>query len=531
MAQIVDQFGNPITREQLQESQTARLGHLLTEWENHPTRGLTPARLAQILQNAERGDITAQHEMFADMEEKDGHLFSVMQTRRLTVSQLEWSVSPPEGATAAEKSEAAFVTEVLQDLEMEDILFDMTDAVGHGFSALEVTWGSIERQRVPVLVEHRPQGWFRTPTSPGLNRNELRLRDNSVDGQALWPFGWIMHTHRSRSGYIARAGLFRVTAWPWLFRNFAIRDLAEFLEIYGLPMRLGTYNPNNHDDKARATLLRAVIGIGHDAAAVVPEGMKIDFMQAAQGDSTPFDAMIGLMERTMSKAVLGGTLTSGEGEHGTQALGDVHNELRHDLAKSDARQLGTTITRQLIYPILAVNRGRMTLRRCPRLVLDTQEPEDLKLLADSLPKLVSMGMQIKTEWAHGKLKIPRAEDGDDVLRAVAPTDPAGPGDDSARLPSRARLGRLKADAAGAENPASAALEGLTDAMLDEWQARPDPIQQAVQEALDSSASLEDFRAAVEARLAALDPGAMAELLSRGTLVARLWGNLTNGGKS
>ena len=48
--------------------------------------------------------------------------------------------------------------------------------------------------------------------------------------------------------------------------------------------------------------------------------------------------MIGLMERSTSKAVLGGTLTSG-GEHGTQALGKVHNELRHDLKKSDARQL------------------------------------------------------------------------------------------------------------------------------------------------------------------------------------------------
>ena len=46
--------------------------------------------------------------------------------------------------------------------------------------------------------------------------------------------------------------------------------------------------------------------------------------------------MIGLMERSTSKAVLGGTLTSGEGEHGTQALGKVHNELRHDLKKSDA---------------------------------------------------------------------------------------------------------------------------------------------------------------------------------------------------
>lgn len=539
MAQIVDQFGRPITNTQLEEPQTARLGHLQSEWENHPTRGLTPPKLAQILQQAETGDITAQHEMFADMEEKDAHLFSVMQTRRLTVSQLDWSIEPPANATSAEQDEAAFVTEVLQGLEMEDILFDMTDAVGHGFSPIELGWDTIEKTRMPVTATFRPQGWFRTPISPGLDRNELRLRDNSADGESLWPFGWIMHTHRSRSGYIARTGLFRVLAWPWLFKNFAVRDLAEFLEIYGLPLRLGTYNPNTSDDKARATLLRAVIGIGHDAAAIVPEGMKIEFKEAAKGESTPFDSMIGLMERSTSKAVLGGTLTSGEGEHGTQALGKVHNELRHDLKKSDARQLATTLTRQLVYPILAVNRGRTSLHRCPRLVLDTQQPEDIKLLSDSLPKLVNMGMRIKTDWAHSKLKIPMAEEKDPILQPIAPS--FGNGDDAGglaglaamgrRLAAPAQLARLKAAPGDPTNTAADAIDSLVAAMLDEWQGKPDPIQKAIQEALDSSTSFEDFQVAVEQRLAAMDATALADLLSRGTLVARLWGNLTNGGRT
>ena len=539
MAQIVDQFGRPITNTQLEEPQTARLGHLQSEWENHPTRGLTPPKLAQILQQAETGDITAQHEMFADMEEKDAHLFSVMQTRRLTVSQLDWSIEPPANATSAEQDEAAFVAEVLQGLEMEDILFDMTDAVGHGFSPIELGWDTIEKTRMPVTATFRPQGWFRTPISPGLDRNELRLRDNSADGESLWPFGWIMHTHRSRSGYIARTGLFRVLAWPWLFKNFAVRDLAEFLEIYGLPLRLGTYNPNTSDDKARATLLRAVIGIGHDAAAIVPEGMKIEFKEAAKGESTPFDSMIGLMERSTSKAVLGGTLTSGEGEHGTQALGKVHNELRHDLKKSDARQLATTLTRQLVYPILAVNRGRTSLHRCPRLVLDTQQPEDIKLLSDSLPKLVNMGMRIKTDWAHSKLKIPMAEEKDPILQPIAPS--FGNGDDTSALAglaamvrrqsAPAQLARLKAAPGDPTNTAADAIDSLVDAMLDEWQGKPDPVQKAIQEALDSSTSFEDFQVAVEQRLAAMDATALADLLSRGTLAARLWGNLTNGGRT
>ncbi|MFV9492174.1 phage portal protein family protein [Pseudomonas aeruginosa] len=37
-------------------------------------RGLTPSRLASLLDSAEQGDIVAQYELFEDMEEKDGHI-------------------------------------------------------------------------------------------------------------------------------------------------------------------------------------------------------------------------------------------------------------------------------------------------------------------------------------------------------------------------------------------------------------------------------------------------------------------------
>ena len=40
---------------------------------------------------------------------------------------------------------------------------------------------------------------------------ELRLRDMEQPyGEALWPFGWIVHQHRAKSGYLPRAALFRL---------------------------------------------------------------------------------------------------------------------------------------------------------------------------------------------------------------------------------------------------------------------------------------------------------------------------------
>jgi phage gp29-like protein len=523
---ILDHRGLPIEKDALREPQTAKLGQLRSEFENHPSRGLTPPKLAKILQAAEQGDLIAQHELFQDIEEKDGHIFSVMQTRRLALQGLDWDVVAPENATPAEEELAAFAKAALLDMaDFEDVLFDMTDAIGHGFAALELEWCDRDGFKLLRRATHRPQAWFTTPQTPGADRNELRLRDTSAgaDGAALWPFGWVLHKHKSRSGYVARSGLFRMLVWPFIFKNYAHRDLAEFLEIYGLPLRLGTYNPSaTKEDKA--TLLRAVVNIGHDAAAIIPESMKIDFQRAAQGDNKAFDSMITSMEKIISKVVLGGTLTSGEGEHGTQALGNVHNELRHDLMQSDARQLAGTITSQLIYPVLAINKGVTDMRRCPRLVFDTQEPEDVKLYADSIPKLVGMGMRIKRGWAHEKLKIPEADEGDqDVLVAPRP-EPAVPAQERPEAtpqpkPAQARL-RAQPAAGQADE-----LDELADEMLAEWQEGMGELIDPVQAALASAASFEEFSQALEAGLAEIQPGKLVDLLARGTFAARVWGRL------
>jgi phage gp29-like protein len=521
---ILDQFGNPIEVAQLQEPQTARLAQLRNEFDTHPSRGLTPPRLAKILQSAEQGDLTAQHELFADMEEKDGHLFSVMDQRRSAVKRLDWNIVPPENATPAEEADAEFVEEVIRSMEdFDDVLFDMTDAIGHGFAPLEMQWGRVDGVQMPIKIEHRPQGWFKLALNPDISRNELRLRDNTADGEALWPFGWILHQHRARSGYISRSGLYRVMAWPFLFKNYAIRDLAEFLEIYGLPLRLGTYNASaTKEDKA--TLLRAVVNIGHDAAAIIPQGMMIDFKDAAKGDHKTFDAMISLMERIQSKVALGGTLTSGEGTHGTQALGNVHQDIALHLRDSDAKQIATTITRQLIYPILAFNKGLADPRRCPRLVFDTQEPEDLKLMSEAVPKLVGVGMRIPVRWAHEKLKIPEANEGEEVLSLPNP---------AATLPVSERP--LTAKPA---NPAKAGLKALPLApvvsdemddlvveMMSDWQEVMGETIKPVQDALAAASSLAEFRDGLEGTLRQMNPARLAEMLARGQFAARAWGQL------
>ncbi len=414
---ILDASGNPIKRAELVEPQTSKLAQLHREFASHPSRGLTPARLARILEAAEQGDTRAQHDLFLDMEEKDTHIFAEMGKRKraLLSTDVSWDIVPPRNSSSSERKLAGYAKELLQDVpNFEDVTLDALDGIGHGFSCQEIEWELLGGSEwMPKKIEHRPQSWFQTDRE---TRTQIRLRDNSLDGQALQACGWITHVHKAKSGYIARCGLHRTLSWPYLFKNYSVGDLAEFLEIYGLPLRLGTYQSGASDEE-KATLLRAVMSIGHDAAGIIPQGMMIDFKEAAKGSEGPFMAMLEWCEKSQSKAILGGTLTSqADGKSSTNALGNVHNEVRHDLMVSDGIQLAGTLTRDLVYPLLALNKGGVEdRRRVPQFRFRFKDTEDLGVLSESLPKLVNIGMRIPQDWVHERAGIPQAEEGAAVL--------------------------------------------------------------------------------------------------------------------
>jgi phage gp29-like protein len=514
---IVDIRGNPIEMKQLREPQTATLAHLRRQFDAHPSKGLTPARLAAILDGASEGNIIAQHELFLDMEDKDGHIQSEMHKRKMAVAGLDWSLKPPRNASAKEQKDTAALEELLRDeIEMEAIVFDLLDAVGYGFSCLELSW-SAGAVRLPS-AEHKPQTWFAVDPA---ERNELLLRDNlNAYGSPLWPMGWIAHRHKTKSGWLPRSGLYRALAWPFLFKNYSIRDLAEFLEIYGLPLRLGKYPAGASNDE-KATLMRAVMGIGHAAAGIIPEGMAIEFQTATSaGSSDPFMVQVNWCEGIVSKAILGGTLTTSTAANGNRALGEVHDEVRLDIRNSDARQLGVTLSRQLVYPIAVLN-GFFEPGRVPRLEFDTQEPDDLALYADALPKLIDKGFRVPARYVYDKLKIPEPEGDEEVLQTGAPADsPAGiPG--AASPAQQAALSALSAQIAAmpqADPPGE-----MVDLLGKTAAPHIDAMVEAVRGLLDSVSSLQEFRERLAELFPAMDKAVLAAVFAEAFTAAELAG--------
>lgn len=525
MVRIVDVNGNPIDTGKMREPQTATLGWMRQTFAGHPSRGLTPAKLARIMEAAEQGDIQSQHELFLDMEEKDGHIFSEMSKRKSALLTVDWDIVPPRNASAKEKKSAAYIKELMTDISnFEDLIKDSLDGIGHGFACLEIEWQILGSEWLPKAIEHQPQSWFQTDRA---TRRQIRLRNNTMDGEALWPFGWITHIHKAKSGYLSRAGLHRVLAWPFLFKNYSVRDLAELLEIFGIPIRLGKYFNGASDDE-KATLLQAVIDIGHNAAGIIPEGMGIEFVQiSGNGSSTPFEYMVEWCERTQSKVILGGTLTSqADGKTSTNALGNVHNEVRHDLMISDARQLAGTLTRDLVYPLYVLNVGGIEdIRRCPRLVFDFGESEDLKLFSEALPNLVNMGMKIPVPWAHEKLRIPEPKEGEPVLQSqtVAANDNPPPVGANNHLPQPATT-HTGIAAATATQPQDE-FDIFAEELAEDWERLTDPFVSPILELAANSSSYEEFQAGLAGLIQKMDTDKLAETLAQAQFAAAIYGRV------
>ncbi|EOO6667869.1 DUF935 family protein, partial [Escherichia coli] len=175
------------------------------------------------------------------------------------------------------------------------------------------------------------------------------------------------------------------------------RDLAEFLEVYGLPMKVGKY-PSGATPEQKSALMRAVMDIGRRTGGIIPAGMSLEFQAAANGQADPFETMISWGERSISKAILGGTLTTEAGDKGARSLGEVHNEVRREIRDSDLRQLAATLNRDLVYPLYALNTAHaIDIRRLPRICFQTKEPGDITKITSAVMQL-STGMDIPDPW-------------------------------------------------------------------------------------------------------------------------------------
>lgn len=377
---------------------------------------LTPQRLAGVLRNAANGSALDYLILAEEMEERDLHYSSVLRTRKLTVA----SITPTVEAASDEPKDvelADAVRMMIEKPQIPELLFDLLDGLGKGFSVVEILW---DTRTVPWMpydyswVDPR----FLKMDDETLREVQLLTEASPSKGEPLSAYKYLVHKPRLKSGLPLRNGLARLVAVMYMLKSFTVRDWWAFGEKFGLPLMVGKYG-NNASREDIQTLVDAIVTLASDAGCAIPTSMQIDMVETAsrQGGGTLFKEMAEWCDAQTSKAVLGQTMTTDNGSSQSQA--NVHDRVRMDIAKWDARQLQDTLNEFLVRPFIMLNYGPQD--NYPKVCLRINEPEDLKTLVDALVPLIDRGMKVQMSEVRDKFGLSEPEEGADILQPSGAT--------------------------------------------------------------------------------------------------------------
>lgn len=487
---------------------------LRSVWQWRPLASLTPAAVADLLRRASMGDA---HDFLIaadDIREKDLHYRAVLQTRTLAVAGLPVDLQPADDSAPAKRA-AELVGEALHGLDLPGLVAHLMDAVAKGYAVAEIVWETTGSLWRPREIVPREAHWFAFDRDTG---RLLRLVDGSAEGAEIPPYKMIVHAPPLASGIPLLGGVARSAMWAWVFKSYALRDWARFCELFGQPIRVGKYHQGASPDDV-AVLRRAAFELGSDAAAVIPQEMVLELVESGSKSASAelYHKLIDYLDRQVSKAVLGQTMTTDDGSSLSQAR--VHNEVRLDLIAADARAIAATLMRDLVTPLVRLNLGDAPL---PTLRLLVEEPEDLAALADQVVKLSQAGLPIPQAWVRDRFGIPEAIEGEAVLVAKV-----GAGDTAPEAAAPVSQAMRPAGSAQAQGPAQDIAAQAPELLADRLEIEAEPawgeIMDTIKKLVEEADSLEALRDALLSAFGDLPTDRLAEVMAMGFAAADLAG--------
>ncbi|AGG58133.1 hypothetical protein VPCG_00022 [Vibrio phage martha 12B12] len=482
MTQIVDVNGKPLKADKTLLSEDIAKAYTTSVRNPRPASvasTLNPLRLAGLLRSVVDGNNPQDYMTLAEeMEERDLHYAAQLRTRKLAVAAIEPTVEPASDEQV-DLDMADRVRDIMAEDQIPELFFDLLDGLGKGLAVVQVLWDTKQTPWKPQDYKWVDPRYLRADQDT--LEDILLISDSAPSGEPLEPYKFMVHTPRSKSGIVWRNGLARLVAVMYMLKSFTVRDWWAFAEVFGIPVRVGKYGPNASTEDIN-TLVNAIGRIASDAGAVIPESMKLELIETAKGNGgeTLFENMARWCDEQTSKAVLGQTMTADNGSSQSQA--NVHNEVRMDIAKWDARQLEACVNEYLVKPYVILNWG--VQERYPKVRIRVPEPEDLKMLVDSLKPMIESGMRVSASEVREKFGLREPTDDEDVLMPASAVL-------AQNLPATNR-GKSKVAINRISKTAEAEMNDLTDEAMSDWEEVAEDFMNPIIELANASDSYETF---------------------------------------
>lgn len=447
---------------------------------------ITPTYIESTLRGAFSGGHVQAWELFDLMEDTWPRLAKDLNELKRAVIGLDWNLHPweeeDEPATESANERMKLVSSALWRMRpdpaadenaFDATLYDILDAWGKGVSVLEVDWhirragqlGDITAPRATFWVHPSCYAWGQSGRL-GLNLTALEDQQRAAErapGRATYrpmrtygaqevidfpPAKFLIGVSKAKSGSPLVGALLRPLAWWWCAANFSADWVMNLAQVFGLPFRWANYASGS--PQATIDAIAAMLeNMGSAGWAAFPEGTTLELKEASKsGDSSPQGDLLDRADKNCDLLILGQTLTSEQGDRGSQALGKVHSGVREDVIKAAANFCASVINDQLIPAILELNYG--DTEECPEMRPVPCDKGDQTANATRDQILLASGVEMPRDWLYKRHDIPLPRKGEEVVKSQPAPSPFGGGFGQPRSPGGES--ETPADKAETEDP-------------------------------------------------------------------------------
>lgn len=265
----------------------------------------------------------------------DGHLLSVIQTRKLGTLKREHKWEPgTDGDESSPRAEqlCADLTADLKEVRIFDLISALLDAPYYGLIPVEILWKPANGTARIADLRPLPNRWFGFDEE---NNPRFRSINHVFDGEELpWgKFVFARHFPTYDNPYGLR--LLSRCLWPVAFKKGGLKFWVTFMEKYGMPFLLGHYRQGATPDEQNA-MLTSLAKMVQDSVAAVPEGNTVEMLVNKGTNSYQvYSRLIDAMDAEISKVIMGQTLTAEVGDKGSYAASKTHENVLDDYRQAD----------------------------------------------------------------------------------------------------------------------------------------------------------------------------------------------------
>ncbi len=287
----------------------------------------------------------------------DDRVQSAFDGRVKGITKTEPVFIPAKGKTALSKKLCDELVENWDEIFPEQVVEElMRWAIFEGFALAEIIWEPWKNQErwIPRLkVWHPFFIYYRTDIRKYVAIAEggtIEIDENDPK--------WFLYTpHNPYRGWIM--GRVRSCAIPWLVRQFALRDLARFSEVHGMPMRLAKY-PAQAPTEDKARFVAGIRNLGAESTVGLPIQAGPESaewgVELVEAKDTSWEAFLALRDACNSAITLsirGTNLTSevgggSSGDSGSRAAAQTHQDEEEDYTYTDRRKMMRALRHQLL---------------------------------------------------------------------------------------------------------------------------------------------------------------------------------------